>query len=184
MFSSNIFLFSTKHRKTEPFFDIIMTINWGSNRIKDFLSNPRFFREVSNIVFVFISQFNYCFITKSFKIIDFNQSLKDREPMLCISNLIIAIWIYTCNFNFVTWPCTVNKIMKNNTFLWSRNTSWRHCTWCFLNCEFLMISINCFKLIEHIRAGSLTSNTSTCKSFCLYNSRTISRTFKIPTDTS
>ena len=136
-----------------------MTIYTWGNWIEDFLCNFRLFWEFSNVLFVFISKLDNIFISKSFYIICFNDCLENRETMLYICPIIKFINKYSCNFDFITWSCCVNKIIQNKDFFLSRYTTSWHRSRSLLNCPLLVISVNThifFQMIWTIWLADLT----------------------------
>jgi hypothetical protein len=62
--------------------------------------------------------------------------------MLDVSSIIEFIDEDTSNFNLISWSSRVNKIVKNEDFLLSRDSTWWNRSWSFLNGPFLIISVN------------------------------------------
>ena len=85
-----------------------MTVDRWCNRIENLLRNSGLLSKLSNFMFVFICEFDDCLVTKSLNVIDFNKSLEYWEAMLCICNLVVAVHVDSCDFNFITRTCRVD----------------------------------------------------------------------------
>ena len=84
--------------------------------------------------------------------IGLNQGRKQRETLPNIQCTLVSVHIYSSHFNIVPWPRLVNIVSKQNYLLTAGNTARQDLTWWFLECQFLIVSINSFLFVDLIRS--------------------------------
>jgi hypothetical protein len=85
-----------------------MTVDGRGNRVENLLSDALLAGESSNSLLVLVSQIKGVLVADSFQVIDFNQSLEDREAMLGVGNLVVPVQVNTDNLYFITGTCPID----------------------------------------------------------------------------
>lgn len=138
-----------------------MSINWWSNWVNDSSANIALLCQLSNLILIFISQFNNFLITKSSNKVSFNYCWENRETMLDISEVVKSINVDTCDFNFISWASRVYLVILENYLLLTWYPTWWNSSWCLLDSQFLIVSIDSVYFIYWVGTCFLTNNAST-----------------------
>jgi hypothetical protein len=62
-------------------------------------------------VFILVSELNDGVIAKTFKVVYFNEGLKNWETVLCVRYLVVPVQVDTSDLNLITWSCSIYKIV-------------------------------------------------------------------------
>ena len=104
--------------------------------------------------------------------------------MLCVCNLVVAVQVDTSDLNFVTWSCSVYKVVQHDALLLPWNSAWWDSAWSFLDSQFLVIAVNSGQLIKCVRTIALATNAHTSVVLCFCETCMVSWSFQITTDAS
>lgn len=78
--------------------------------------------------------------------------------MLNILAVIKLVNENTCDLNFVSWSCRVDKVIEDVYLLLSWNTTWRDGARCLLDSPFLIVSVHGHVLLVLVRPLGLANN--------------------------
>lgn len=92
------------------------------------------------------------------KIVHFNNGLEDREAVLDVREVIIAVNVDTMNLDFIAWTGTIDQVMQDKDFFLAGNTTRRHSTWRLLNRKLLIVTIDGLDVVYGIRAIGMANN--------------------------
>jgi hypothetical protein len=135
-----------------------MTIDTWSHRIKDFLSDSWLFAELLDLMLVLISELDNLLITKSSDIVGLDDGCENWESVLHIGSIIEFVNENTCDFNFISWSSSVDKVIEDKDLLLSWNTTWRNRSGSFLDCPFLVVSVDRFVILKMVRTLRLADD--------------------------
>lgn len=150
MLSSNIFWNSSKHSQSDGFLDELVSKDGRSYRLKDYFSDVWFLRKGSDLLLVLVGQLNDIFVSETFDVVGLDGSVEHWEAVLDVSAVVKPIDKDSCDFNFITWSCCVNKVVLHNDFLLSWHSSSWYRAWSLLNGPLLEVSVDALVLLELI----------------------------------
>ena len=70
--------------------------------------------------------------------------------MLYIAKVVKSVDENSCNFNFVTRSCNINKIILAHNLFLARDTSWRDSAWSLLDSQLLVVLVDSVGFINNI----------------------------------
>jgi len=164
----NILWNTTKHCVCQTLLNEVMPIDTWSNRLVNYFSNVWFLWPIFYCFLIFIGKFNNLFISESNNVVCLDCCWEYWESMLHICIVFKNIFENTGNFNFITWSCWIYKIIQDENFFLSWNTTWRNRSRSFLNGPFLIIAIYT-KVIFKIEIFTLANITNSKHSFGFIN---------------
>ena len=140
--SSNILMNTSKHCKRESFLDELVAVDTGGNRIENFLSDIFLLGQFSDLGSIFLGGIKVLLITETDHIVGLDDGLEDGESVLGVGSVIKFVHEDSCYFNLITWSSGINKIIEDDNFFLSWDSAWRNGSRSFLNCPFLVVSVN------------------------------------------
>ncbi len=143
----NLLLTASEHSQSQWSLNSAMPINGGSNRIIDPFGQVRGFGKsqvfmllclviqhlIHWILFVHVIGLNHCF--------------EDRHTEFDVEWGFIPIDVDPCDLYLFTWLSYIDVVSNEDRLFSPRNPARQHIRWTFLNCQLLVISVDCFKSI-------------------------------------
>ena len=161
MLATNVLWHTSEHCKAEALFYKVVTVNTWSNRIEDQLINVGLFRQSLDLNFILVSNLNNVFIAESSDVVSLNDSLENWESVFDVSSIVKFIDEDTGDLNFISRPSSVNKIVKDEDFLLSWYSTWRHGSRGLLHRPFLVVSVDGFVIFNEVWTVLLANDALT-----------------------
>ncbi len=150
---------TTEHSQSESPFDLVMSIDGGGNRSVYFLVQILLSGKFDELLFselVLLWKSNWA---GAFDAVGLYFCCEQREPLFHIEWHVVPVFIDACNFDLFSWLCNVHIVTQQDDFFASWDSAWEDLWRRLLDCNFLIVSVNCFLLEFLERTSGLTGNT-------------------------
>ena len=104
--------------------------------------------------------------------------------MLHVCEIVEPIDVDTSDLDLITWPRTIDMVIKDIHFLLSGNSARRHSARSLLNRHLLVVAIHSVNFIHGERPVTLAYDTLTQELFALVSIRVVNRSLDVSTATS
>ena len=150
---------ASEHGKSKALLDEFVAVDRGSNRVDQALGNVAGASCLSNLMLFFICELNNILVALSFQIVNFHDSLEDREAVLNIGEVVVAIDVDAVNFYLIARSSLIDQVVEDEDLFLAGNTTRRHCARSLLNSQLLIVTVDGLHLINSVRAIRMAHNT-------------------------
>ncbi len=130
MLPANVLRLSAEHGQSDCRLDVSVSVDTRSNAVDDVVGYvlracDSLLGDFSNCGDLVFCQFSCIDVMQSFDVICFYIGRKDGESMLDIHVIIELRNVNSCDFDLISWSCLVYKVIEQDNFLLSGNSSCR-----------------------------------------------------------
>lgn len=153
-----VFWLTTEHCQGETFLDELVAVYGRGNRADESLGDVALASGCPDFFLLFISELDNVLIAEASEVVNFDHGLEDGESVLYVREVVIPVDVDTVDFDFVARAGHVNEVVQHVDFFLAGNSTRRNCAWSLLDCEFLVIPVDSFDLVNCVGAASLADD--------------------------